>query len=237
MKNINLKEYGRSFCDGKNIYGYGNVRLALHYYKFLVEPNVRGKSILDIGCGDGIIGTVSSADVDYKGLDINAGIYGVVDRPDVKYIPDFSELLSAVEANVVDASLLIDVLEHTYDFTDLFEKALANTRNFVFVTLPNEENIRVRIRFLFGKGIKTHGLDMHGLHINHRHLWLIQIPEAERLLTKVANKHNFELVNKTHFIGYPSTKWKRILYKLVTNFLPWNLKATAFSLTFRKVSQ
>jgi hypothetical protein len=236
LKTIDLQEHGMCAYDGKDLFGYGKIRLAAHYYKSLVEPHVHGKSILDIGCGDGMIGTITADNVTYQGLDIGAGIYSERPSPDVSYIRDYPELLSAIGAKSVDVSLLINVLEHTFDFTGLFEKALENTRDLVFVALPNEESLRARLRFLMGKGILTHTLDMHGLHVNHRHLWLIQIPEAESILVEVASKYGFKLIKKSHYLGYPNTKWKRILYKLGVSLLPWTLKASGFSFIFRKAT-
>lgn len=236
MKINELKEYGKSIYDGSNLYGYGKVRLATHYYKSLIEPHSKGRSVLDIGCGDGIIGTIVGDDVEYRGLDIGAGIYGESDSSNISYIRNYPELLSAIGSSQNDISLLINVLEHTFDFTDLFEKALENTKDLVFVALPNEESLLARLRFLIGKGILTHNLDMHGLHVNHRHLWLIQIPEAEKLLTMFASRHGFKLIEKSHYLGYPNTKWKRVLYRLGMSFLPWRLKAMGVSFLFKKVS-
>ena len=234
MQVFDLKEHGLTRYNGKDIYGYKNVRLAVHYYKCLIESSVHGKTVLDIGCGDGIIGTIVADDVTYKGLDIGAGIYSETDNSQVEYIRDNPELLSAIDASSVDVSMLINVLEHTFDFTGLFEKALENTRDLVLVALPNEENIHARLRFLMGKGILTHNLDMYGKHVNHRHLWLIQMPAAEKILTEIAIQHGFQLVKKSHFMSYPNTRWKRLLYQFFCSFMPWTLKAHGFAFIFKK---
>ena len=55
MNYLNLEEDGVTKFDGHNIYGYGNVRLVPHYYKHLIEPEAQGKTLLDIGCGDGTL--------------------------------------------------------------------------------------------------------------------------------------------------------------------------------------
>ena len=237
MKNLNYKKYGKSLFDGKNIYGQGNVRLAVHYYKYLVEQFSKDKSITDIGCGDGILSKVRSKEIIYRGIDIGAGIYNEDDSHEISYIRNYTELIDEIKSKKTDISLLINVLEHTFDFTDLFETALNNTNDIVFVALPNEENLAARIRFLLGKGILTHTLDMHGLHVNHRHLWLIQIPLAERILVETAKKYNFKLQNKCHYLGYPNTRWKRNFYRLGVSILPWRLKANGFALTFKKITQ
>ena len=234
MQVVDLKEHGITRYDGHNLFGWGFHRLAVHYYKCLIEPVMDGKTVLDIGCGDGVIGKVVAADVTYRGLDIGAGIYSETDDSQVAYIRDYPELLVAIGTSRADVSLLINVLEHTFDFTGLFEKALENTNDMVMVALPNEENIHARLRFFMGRGLLTHDLDMYGKHVNHRHLWLIQIPEAEAILSEIALKHGFQLIKKVHHLSLPNTTWKRVLYKLGVSLLPWTLTAHGFALIFKK---
>ena len=54
----------------------------------------------------------------------------------------------------------MDVLEHTDKFIEIFETSIKKTNKYIIVCLPNEDYIQSRIRFLFGHGIKTHGLDL-----------------------------------------------------------------------------
>lgn len=234
MNYLNLEEDGVTKFDGHNIYGYGNVRLVPHYYKHLIEPEAHGKTLLDIGCGDGVVGTLVQDNVTYQGIDIGAGIYPEKPNYNVSYIRDYDDLLNEISNSEVDISMLINVLEHTFDFTGLFETALKSTKNTVVVALPNEENIHNRLDFLFGGGIKTHTLDLVGQHVNHRHLWLIQIPQAVKALNVVAQKYGFTLTTKVNYIAYPNTVWKRVLYKIGMVFLPWTLKARNFVMVFKK---
>jgi 2-polyprenyl-3-methyl-5-hydroxy-6-metoxy-1,4-benzoquinol methylase len=229
-----MNRFGIAKFNGKNIFGYGNVRLGPHYYKFLLEDVSRNKRVLDIGCGDGVISSVVGDSVEYMGVDIGAGCYDEVDNPNIKYIRDHNELLSYIKASKPDISMLINVLEHTFDFSGLFNQALESTKDVVLVSLPNEENIHLRLGFLFGKGINSHGLEMYGKHVNHRHLWLIQISKAEKILKNIAETYGFEMIEKNHYIAYPTTKWKRVIYKLGMLFLPWNVKSRNFILLFRK---
>lgn len=234
VKGRKMSNFGMSNYNHNNIYGYGNFRLSVHYYRHILKDLSSGKSILDIGCGDGVVGTIVEDDVVYKGLDIGAGCYDEIERDDIHYIRDYDQLLSSIENQKSDISLLLNVLEHTFDFTELFEKALLNSNEYVFVALPNEENIHLRLDFLLGKGITSHTLDMVGLHVNRRHLWLIQEKKAEEILVKVAKKHNFVLESKHRTISYPSTMWKRVVYKGLTSFLPWSLKSRNFGFLFKK---
>lgn len=230
-----MNRFGITKFDGKNIFGYGNVRLGPHYYKWLLEDVSRNKKVLDIGCGDGVISSVIGDNVEYMGVDIGAGCYDEVDNPNIKYIRDYHELLSYIKTSKPDISILINVLEHTFDFSGLFKQALESTKDVVLVSLPNEENIHLRLGFLFGKGINSHGLEMYGKHVNHRHLWLIQMHKAEKILVSIATLYGYEILAKNHYIAYPTTKWKRVLYKIGMCFLPWSLKSRNFILLFKKV--
>jgi 2-polyprenyl-3-methyl-5-hydroxy-6-metoxy-1,4-benzoquinol methylase len=235
MEYLNLEENGITKFDGSNIYGYGNVRLVQHYYKYLIEPEAQDKTLLDIGCGDGVVGTIVQDGVSYHGVDIGAGIYSEKPSPNVRYIRDYNELLNEILNSEVDISMLMNVLEHTFDFTGLFEAALKSTKSTVVVSLPNEENVHNRLDFLFGRGVKTHTLDLVDYHVNHRHLWLIQIPQAVKALSVVAQRYGFTLSSKLHYVAYPNTLWKRVFYRAGMVFLPWTLKARNFVLIFRKL--
>ena len=52
--------------------------------------------------------------------------------------------------------------------------ALKKSNKYVLVSLPNEDYIISRIRFVFGKGIMTHGLEMVNTKPGHKHQWFIQ---------------------------------------------------------------
>ena len=53
---------------------------------------------------------------------------------------------------------LMDVLEHTDTFVDLFKKSLKKSSKFDMIGLPNEDCLLSRFEFLIGTNIKTHGL-------------------------------------------------------------------------------
>ena len=223
---------GYTKYDGKNIYGYGNVRLAPHYVHYLLNE-IDYKSILDIGCGDGIIEKYLKKEINYSGIDIDAGIYKKSKGSNIKYINNADDLKKNI-TGIYDVSVLINVLEHTDDFTSLFEAALKVTENTVLMTLPNTENLHNRILFLFGYGLRTHTLDMVGLHLNHRHLWVIQYDKVISVLAPLAQKYNFNITKTFYYLPYPSTKWKRIIYRSIIWFIPWKLKGRGFGLLFKK---
>ena len=72
----------------------------------------------------------------------------------------------------------MDVLEHTDTFLKLFKIALNKSKKYVLVGLPNEDYLISRIKFLLGKGLLTHGLEMINTKPGHKHQWFIQYKVA-----------------------------------------------------------
>jgi predicted TPR repeat methyltransferase len=198
------------------------------------KNNIDIKSVLDIGCADGIVSKVIDKNIKYMGVDIGADIYKRTNSKNIYYIEDYVSLKNFILQNKSDLCLLLDVLEHTFDFTDLFETSLQSANKYVFVSLPNEENIRNRIGFLLGKGIPVHSLDMVGKHVNHRHLWLIQMNKAKQILEEKAKEYNFILENEIYYISLPNTFYKRFIYKLIVDRLPYSVAVNGFGFLFRK---
>ena len=54
-----------------------------------------------------------------------------------------------------DMILLLDVLEHTRDFTGLFEQAMESAKHYVVVSLPNELFLLDRLRMLAGRELNN----------------------------------------------------------------------------------
>lgn len=227
------KKIGNTVIKNNILYGLGNVRLAPHYVNNLVNPYYNQTDlILDVGCGDGIVRYHTH--LSYEGIDIGAGIYDEVDDKSVSYIRNTDTMLKEISQRNPDVSLLINVLEHTYDFTSLLETVLSVTKKAVIVALPNEENIHNIIGMIIGKGINNHTLREVGLHDNHRHLWFIQMFLAQSVISGISEKYNFRIVQVLHYIAYPTTKWKRVLYRLGTYVLPLKWRARGFALRIEK---
>ena len=160
-----------------------------------ILPNYKSNSILDIGCGDGIVSQHVRAGCQYTGLDITeACIYEQRhDNPKIRYVKteQIPDLIS--REGSWDTILLLDVIEHTREFTSLFELALAHANRQVVVSLPNELFILDRLRMLGGHELNAHSLDLIKQPEGFKHQYIINIAKARALLSARANSAGFVL--------------------------------------------
>lgn len=178
-------------------------------------------SVLDIGCGDGRAGDLLSNGVLYSGIDISSSCIYEQKTGDKRiiYCQDgrVNEIIEKQEK--VDAVLLLDVLEHTRDFTGLFEKALLKASKYVVVSLPNEMFIYDRLAYLLGKELPAHSLDLLGQPEGFKHQYIINTHKAQKILVSKALKEGFELGARwerslipRRFYWVPIVKVLRIFY-------------------------
>ena len=171
-----------------------NERLAQRIAQEIL-PKYKASSLLDIGCGDGIVNEYLPKGCRYLGLDIkDACIYEQRhDNPNVKYVVSSQIPQLMGDLGPWEIILLLDVIEHTREFTKLFELALQQSTKSVVVSLPNELFIYDRIKMLLGYELNAHSLD----HINSpegfKHQYIINIQKAKNILSRVAADHNFML--------------------------------------------
>ena len=159
--------------------------------------------MLDIGCGDGVVGTLLPSDWRYRGIDLsNAAIYeqNPSDKRILYSTPDQIETVLA-NSEAADVVLMLDVLEHTRRFCDLFERAIPLAEHYLIVSLPNELFLLDRLRLLGGQEHPAHSLDLINLPEGFKHQYLINIVKARQILLEVASRHGFSL----------SEEWQRPL--------------------------
>ena len=221
------------------IYSKGPSHEGYNFVKyFLKENGEKIKSCLDIGCGNGILLKTISKNTDYLGVDANVGIYRKKKSKKLKYFKDSfqtEKYLDKLDKNY-DCVFLMDVLEHTDTFLKLFKIALNKSAKYVLVGLPNEDYLISRIRFLFGKGLLTHGLDMIKTKPGHKHQWFIQYKTALPVLENCAKKYKFNISNKFFYVNQPKNLFKRLIYKLILIFIPKEVKMNNFCIIFKKNS-
>ena len=174
-------------------------------------------SILDIGCGDGVVGHHIPSETSYLGLDItDASIYEQKhENQNIKYIHPDAITKIIEEKGPWDTILLLDVLEHTRKFTGLFEKAMMSANKHVIVSLPNELFFLDRLRMLRGKELNAHSLDLVNQPEGFKHQFIVNISKARTLLKERASKYNFQLYEEV----LRPLKPKSIFLKPVTSLI------------------
>lgn len=163
-----------------------------------ILPNYPAISILDIGCGDGIVSKHLPENIQYLGLDINeACIYEQKhDNPLIRYVqPNAIQSLMG-DAGPWEMILLFDVLEHTRGFINLFEAAMQSSSKYVAVSLPNELFILDRLRMMKGKELNAHSLDLVAQPEGFKHQYIINIDKARDLLMSSAKNLGFKLTEE-----------------------------------------
>ena len=90
-----------------------------------INQDLQYGSILDIGCGNGNLKKLMNKDIAYLGVDSNAGIYKPKKSKYIKYFKNSKKTEEYInKLKKFDCIALMDVLEHTDNFIDLFNIAL-----------------------------------------------------------------------------------------------------------------
>lgn len=173
-------------------------RLAARITKDIISKLKNVESILDLGCGDGIVGKEISKKTRYRGIDLSNSFIYKQDSNDSRIIYtglDNIKSTLAAEGNF-ELITILDVLEHTRGFSDLFELALPHSKRFVLVSLPNELFIADRIRMLIGKELPAHSLTLTKHPEGFKHQYIININRARDILKDIAQEQGFKLVEE-----------------------------------------
>jgi 2-polyprenyl-3-methyl-5-hydroxy-6-metoxy-1,4-benzoquinol methylase len=152
-------------------------------------------SVLDIGCGDGVVSKHLTKEHLYFGIDLSESKIYEQNQSDsrINYCLPQDIHKATHETPDCDAVLLLDVLEHTPPFTELFECALLKSNKYVLVSLPNELFVLDRARMLLGMELPAHSLDLVGQPGGFKHQYIVNMNKARRILATAAMSHGFEL--------------------------------------------
>ncbi len=232
-----MKNLDNTYLVDNTVYSKGPSSCAYSFLKYFLKKNKDIKSMLDIGCGGGVLMKLLNKDVKYLGVDADAGIYKKKKHKNLKYFKNAAQTesyLSKTNKKKYDCVVMMDVLEHTDTFLKLFYIALKKSNKYVLVGLPNEDYIMSRLRFMFGKGLMTHGLEMINTKPGHKHQWFIQYKTAYPLLVDASKKYKFKIFNTLFYVNQPKNFIKRFIYKIMLLFLPKTLQMNDFCLIFKK---
>ena len=174
-------------------------------------------TVLDIGCGDGVVSQSLPRGSCYQGLDIvDACIYEQKhDNPNIQYVRSeaIPELMRS--QGPWDMVLILDVLEHTRDFSGLFSLALNRSNGCVVVSLPNELFMLDRLRMLMGHELNAHSLDLVGGPEGFKHQYIVNIDKARQILSQVAWVNGFSLIEELQRPLIPKNPLLRVPLRIV----------------------
>lgn len=150
------------------------------------------KSLLDVGCRDGILREAIPAEVDYFGCDL----FAVGDH--VRYVGDFAIMEFSRKFDVVTAN---DVLEHLDQPHAAFDKLASLADRCVIVSLPNCYDLKSRYKFAV-KGRLGGKYDFGHENTLDRHRWVMGTDEICDFYGFKAKQHGLSL--RVHHVRYGS---------------------------------
>ena len=176
-----------------------------------IMPRYQAATVLDIGCGDGIVGEGLPPGSRYTGLDISdACIYEQrQDSKNIRYIDADSIPRVMSEEGPWDTVLLLDVIEHTRRFTPLFELAMKRANKHVIVSLPNELFVLDRLRLLFGREHNAHSLHLLDQPEGFKHQFIINMNKARSILVQCAKASGYFLAEEVQRPLVSKNKWQQ----------------------------
>jgi SAM-dependent methyltransferase len=182
-----------------------------------IAPDAR--SVLDIGCRDGILGKYLPREVSYAGVDLSPG-------PNVTRVCDLEKGIPFADASF-DVVTALDVLEHVDNIWFAFDEMVRVARRQVMVVLPNSYHFRERLRFLRGREAGKYVLGPDP--IQDRHRWLLSYRSAHSFCAHRALRHGL-----TRSESIMVDERRNIFRELLVRVLPLNLMAVALFQVFAK---
>ena len=221
----------------QNIYINHNERSIPYFIKkFLSKVEI--KNILDVGCGDGYLYKQikkNKLNINYQGVDINAGIYKIPHQKNIKIIKKREELFKFKKK--YDAIQLFDVLEHDVVLYDILMHFSKFSKKYIMISLPNEGQLLNRIKFLFCGIIDSMDIKIqYGKNYNHRHLWCINPLSATKTIRTMMKK-KFDIVNEYNVFSFSLKLHKRIIQKILIFFLSSNIMMSSKIIVLKKITK
>lgn len=182
-----------------------------------LAPDAR--SVLDIGCRDGILRKYLPGDMCYTGVDLSPG-------PNVTKVFNVEEGVPFADASF-DVVVALDVLEHIDNVWFAFDEMVRVARRQVILVLPNFYHFRERLRFLRGREGGKYILSPDP--IRDRHRWILSYRSAHGFCAHQAKRLGLE---RSESIMVDERR--NILRELLVRVFSLNLMAVASFQVFAK---
>ena len=115
---------------------------------------------------------------------------------------------------------MIDVIEHTKEFTELVLSSAKKEPNYIVISLPNELIIFDRIRFLFGKELPVRSFDLIGLSYGFKHQYIVNIDKARNILVHKLQNYGFNLIFEFYRELKPKNFWFQPVMWIISRLFP-----------------
>ena len=124
----------------------------LNFSKSTILKLVEVGSVLDIGCGDGILlENLVKAGCKGVGIDISGEAIKICKQRGLNCSQaDITERLPFAN-NSFDSVILTDVLEHLFQPIDVLKEVHRVSKKYVLISVPNFASLPARIQMLFGR--------------------------------------------------------------------------------------
>ena len=151
--------------------------------RYLVDKYrpVLGGSVLDVGCGQRLVGEAVPRPDLYTGVDMN---------PPCDVVVDLERELLPFEDASFDAVLCCDVLEHLEAAHRIFDECCRVARSRVIISLPNPARDFLRLVFS-GSGGKLKYYGFPGENPGNRHRWFFGFEEAAEFVRTRASRNGW----------------------------------------------
>jgi SAM-dependent methyltransferase len=135
------------------------------------------KSVLDVGCRDGVLRSYLPEDIEYIGVDLIEGI-NVTHALNIEHGLPFPD-------RTFDAVFALDVLEHVDKFHYVFGELVRVARQQVIVQLPNMYHWSARLDYLLAKYPDKYRLTSEP--VEDRHRWIPSHEQAVKFAEVMAS--------------------------------------------------
>lgn len=155
---------------------------------FEILPEINGGTILDVGCGTGILLEKYAAKNSVMGIDNNSGSLHLASKKGIKTKRVDLEKKFDFENESFDLVICKDVLEFIINADQLFDEMIRVTkkRGLILLHVPNEFTLRDLVTMLFGKGLLKKRWYRNASELNNPH---VRFFTRKRLIESALSKN------------------------------------------------